>query len=55
MMKRQHIIKLLNVLIEDGILTVEKLEEYGKRGIINPEEEAYGVNKIMKNEGEKDE
>lgn len=52
-MKRQHIIKLIDVLIEDGILTVEKLEEYGKREIISREEEEYGRNKIIKKEGEK--
>lgn len=52
-MKRQHIIKLINVLIEDGILTVDKLEEYGTRGIISPEELEYGRNQIIKKEGEK--
>lgn len=52
-MKRQHIIKLIDVLVEDGILTVGKLEEYGKRGIISPEELEYGRNKIIKKEGDK--
>ena len=52
-MKRQHIINLIKVLIEDGMLTIEKLEEYGTRGIISPEEEEYGRNKIMKREGDK--
>lgn len=52
-MKRQHIIKLINVLIEDRILTVDKLEEYGTRGIISPEELEYGRNQIIKKEGDK--